>query len=210
MLTNDSLLAVILDDHGLFATSFSLLLEKYRLFHFVKSFDSKDDFLRFLESSGTQKIYIFLDYYLSEETGLSLLPEISRLNKDAKTIFLTSALSPLLIQTLKNYNPDGILSKSCNLDTLKSCLASIRSGQHFIDPFFEKLLENHQSIPVRFTPREIELLQHFALGESIAKTAEKLFLSPHTVVAHRRKMMAKINCQSITQLITFAREHEVI
>ena len=210
MLTNDSQLAVILDDHGLFATSFSLLLEKYRLFHFVKSFDSTDDFLRFLESSGTKKIYIFLDYYLSEGTGLSLLPEIGRLNKDAKTIFLTSALSPLLIQTLKNYDPDGILSKSCNLDTLKSCLGSIRSGQHFVDPFFEKLLENHQATAVRFTPREIELLKHFARGDSIAKTAEKLFLSPHTVVAHRRKMMAKINCQSITQLITFGREHEVI
>ncbi len=210
MLTNDSQLAVILDDHGLFATSFSLLLEKYGLFHFVKSFDRKDDFLRFLASSGTQKIYIFLDYYLSEETGLSLLPEIDRLNKDAKTIFLTSALSPLLIQTLKNYNPDGILSKSCNLDTLKSCLASVRLDQHFVDPFFEKLLENHQSTAVRFTPREIELLKHFARGDSIAKTAEKLFLSSHTVVAHRRKMMAKINCQSITQLITFAREHEVI
>ncbi len=36
------------------------------------------------------------------------------------------------------------------------------------------------------------------------------FLSPHRVVAHRRKMMAKAECQTIGQVLKYAREHNLI
>ncbi|MCW8310788.1 response regulator transcription factor [Sphingobacterium sp. InxBP1] len=162
-----------------------------------------------MESFGNEEIYLFLDYYLAGENGLALLPEINRLNKQAKIIFVTGAVSPLVIRTLSQYGPDGILSKSCGIDNLVNCIEAIKNGNKFIDPFFQKLIEDMPK-PVRFTAREIELLKLFAEGASIAETAKKTFLSPHTVVAHRRKMMAKANCQSITQMLHFAKEHELI
>ena len=202
--------AIVLDDHGLFADAFSLLLERYNLFDFVKVCYNSDEFFTFLNSFSHKSVVIFLDYYLNEDNGLSLLSEIGRINRNAKIVFLTSALSPFLIQTLKRYNPEGILSKSCSVDTLKQCVEDVIVGKSFLDPLFQNILNTNQSPQVKFTAREIELLKHFANGETIAKTAEKMFLSPHTVIAHRRKMMAKAECPSITHLLTFAKENGLL
>jgi len=173
--------AIVLDDHGLFTDAFSLLLERYNLFNFVKACNDPNEFFAFLNSFGRKGVVIFLDYYL-----------------------------PFLIYTLKRYNPAGILSKSCSVDTLKQCVEDVTSEKSFLDPLFQHMLNTQQSLQVKFTAREIELLKYFAKGETIAATAEKMFLSPHTVIAHRRKMMAKAECQSITHLLTFAKENGLL
>ncbi|UZJ66454.1 helix-turn-helix transcriptional regulator [Sphingobacterium sp. KU25419] len=93
---------------------------------------------------------------------------------------------------------------------ISSCLTAIDSQLIYLDDYIQKFLGAQGSIANIFTPREIELLKYFADGESISKTAERTFLSPHTIIAHRRKMMAKAHCNSIGQLIKFARDHELI
>lgn len=202
--------AVILDDHQLFADAFSLLLEKYQFFNLVQSFNQIGELVDFLMSYGNQEIYIFLDYYLGEENGLSIMSEIKRLNKKAIIIFVTSATSPSILQTILKYRPSGILSKSCSIDMITSCLSAIDSQSIYLDLYIQNFLDVQRSTVTNFTPREIELLKYFADGESITKTAERTFLSPHTIIAHRRKMMAKAHCNSIGQLIKFARDHELI
>src|SRR5690606_37572929 len=109
--------AVILDDHQLFVDSFSLLLEKYKLFGQIHSFYATDDLTDFLIQWGRKEIYIFLDYYLREKNGLSLVPEIKRLNKNAHIIFVTSAMSPTVLQNILLSKPHAVISKSCDLAT---------------------------------------------------------------------------------------------
>lgn len=201
--------AIILDDHQLFADSFSLLLEKYELFGIVQTFYTSDRFMAALQALGNQGVYIFLDYYLKDEIGLSLLSEIKRLNKLSKIIFVTSAVSPLVLNNLSQYLPNGILSKSCSLDTVITCLKEIKEGNHYIEQCIQEYLKPNIKTTL-FTPREIQLLKYFADGFSISDTADKVFLSSHTIIAHRRKMMLKANCNSITQLLKYAKDHEMI
>lgn len=202
--------ALILDDHQLFADAFSLVLEKYSLFKIVQTFNEVSQFIDYLIKFGNQEICIFLDYYLSEETGLSVMSEIKRLNKKAIIIFITSATSPSIVQTILKYGPNAILSKSSGIHTIISFLDKADRHSIFLDQHIKNILEIHGSTAINFTPREIELLRHFANGESISTTAERTFLSPHTIIAHRRKMMAKAHCHSIGQLIKFAQDNEVI
>ncbi|MBE8712660.1 response regulator transcription factor [Sphingobacterium hungaricum] len=201
--------AVILDDHKLFADSFSLLLEKYDIFDLIHVFYSKEEFSRFLLAFGTDEIYVFLDYYLEKENGLSLLSDIKRISKTAKTIFVTSAVSPLVIKTLEQARPNGIISKSCGLDIVVSCISSIRKNQFYVDPKLEDILSILNQAVV-FSPREVELLAYFSKGMNISKVAEKTYLSPHTIISHRRNMMSKVNCNSITQLLNYAKENQII
>lgn len=202
--------AVILDDHQLFADAFSLLLEKYQFFNLVQSFSQINNLIDFLIANGNQEIYIFLDYYLGQENGLSIFTEIKRLNKKAIIIFVTSVTSPSILLTILKYRPNGILSKSCSIDTIGTCLDAIHKSTLFLDQNIQTLLDLQQAVVTVFTPREIELLRYFSDGESISKAAERTFLSPHTIIAHRRKMMAKANCNSIGKLIKFARDHDLL
>lgn len=202
--------AVVLDDHRLFADSFALLLQRFGAFDAVSSFSKVDEFIDFLKSFGNQKLYVFLDYYLPETNGLVILTDVKRLNKQAKVVFITSAISSVVIRNIMRYKPHGIISKSADIQDFVMCLEIVDRGKEYIDPQFESFLIQRGERAVTFTPREIELLKYFAQGNSIAETAAKTFLSPHTIVAHRRKMMAKANCQSIAQMLTYARDNELI
>lgn len=202
--------AVILDDHRLFADSFALLVKKECDIDLIQSFSAPDDFFQFLRAFGRDHIYVFLDYYFPNENGLSLLTEIRRINGLAKVIVVTSAIAPTVIKSILKYRPDGMLSKSCDIHHVMNCFDAINQGRTYIIPEFESMRAIDGEKTEIFTPRELEMLKYFSGGYSIAETASRTFLSHHTVVAHRRKMMAKINCQTITQMLKYARDNELI
>ncbi|SFS80518.1 response regulator transcription factor [Sphingobacterium wenxiniae] len=202
--------AIILDDHQLFADSFSLMLEQYNLFEQVHTLYATADFPNLLISLGRKDVYIFLDYYLGDKNGLSVLAEIKRLHKNVRVIFITAATSPTVIQNIMLSKPHGLISKHSDLPTLIECIEHKSTKSVFTDSYTRSLLKDQQPLKSTFTVRELELLQHFANGLSIADTAKKISLSIHTIVAHRRKMMAKANCNSIGQLIKYAQDYEFI
>ncbi|MHC8949431.1 LuxR C-terminal-related transcriptional regulator [Sphingobacterium hungaricum] len=201
--------AVILDDQQLFTDSFSSLLNRYKVFDHVHTYYRSEDFIQFLLRHGNKEIYIFLDYYLKDDNGLSVFSDIKRFCKKAKIIFVTSTTSSSILNYLILAQPEAILSKSCSMEVILRCLENVKNGVFFFDEYLEEFVDdNARNIP-NFTIREIELLRYFTEGLSIAQTAEKTFLSKHTIIAHRRKMMAKANCHSIGQLVKIAKDLEI-
>jgi len=186
--------AVILDDQKIVAFSFALLLKRECGIELVQSFSQGSEFLQFLRAFGKQDLFVFLDYYLPNENGLSL----------------TGATAPAVISSILQYRPEAVLSKSCELSEVLACFDAIKKKEIYICSKFERILSTSNKKIKTFTPREIEVLQYFSEGYSVAETASKTFLSPHTVVAHRRKMMAKAECQTIGQMLKYAREHNLI
>lgn len=201
--------AFVLDDHQLFADSFTLLLERYMQFDKVKAFSRAEDLIACMTDFGSEEVYVFLDYYLYNDNGLQVFSEIKRLNKKAYIIFITSAVSTGVIRNLIAAKPHGILSKSSDVSTMIKVTNQVAKGEISIDESLQDIVDKFDDIP-SFTPRELQLLKHFSLGSSISDVAEKMFLSKHTIVAHRRKMMAKADCRSIGQLIRFAHDNELI
>lgn len=56
------------------------------------------------------------------------------------------------------------------------------------------------------TPREIEIIEHFSTGLTVDERAKRLFLSRHTIAAHRRKIFVKTASKNITELLHFVRK----
>jgi DNA-binding CsgD family transcriptional regulator len=52
--------------------------------------------------------------------------------------------------------------------------------------------------------RETEVLRHVALGLSNKEIADKLFISPHTVITHRKNITARLGIKSISGLTVYA------
>jgi DNA-binding CsgD family transcriptional regulator len=52
--------------------------------------------------------------------------------------------------------------------------------------------------------REVEVLKYIAKGCSNKEIANILFLSPHTVITHRKNITAKLNIKSISGLTVYA------
>ena len=204
-------IAIVFDDHLLFADSFSALIERVELFSAVHTLNDKRELIHFLIKNSKIKIYLFLDYYLKNENGLMLINEIKRLNRQLVIIVMSSTISPVVVTNILDYKPQGFISKSSGFDTILHCLTAITNGHQYLCPVISKIVDyTDNSTKTPLTAREIEILQYFAQGLSIAHTAEKAYLSKHTIVAHRRNMMAKVNVNSITELLLYAREQELI
>lgn len=204
-------IAIILEDHLLFAVSFSALIERLKIFDSIYTTDSNKELKQLIDNHEDNVIYLFLDYYLKDSIGLTLIPEIKKLKRKIKLIVMSSITSYSAANYILDYKPDGFVSKSSGFDTILHCLTQISEGNKYICPVITKIVEefptNENS---HFTPRELEILQYFAQGFSIAQTAEKVFLSKHTIVAHRRNMMTKAQVNSITELLAHARKQELI
>jgi len=54
------------------------------------------------------------------------------------------------------------------------------------------------------TPREREVLQLLAEGNSTKQIGQRLFISPKTVEVHRLKIMDKLNLNNVAQLTKYA------
>ncbi|MCL4639625.1 MULTISPECIES: LuxR C-terminal-related transcriptional regulator [Olivibacter] len=204
-------IAIIFDDHLLFADSFSALVERFEIFSAVHTFDDKRELTHFLIKHSKMRICLFLDYYLKNENSLTFINEVKRLNRRIMIIVMSSTISPTAIKNILDNKPHGFISKSSGFDTVLQCLTAIADGSQYICPVISEIVAHAKNVEkIPFTDRELEILQYFSRGLSIADTAEKAHLSRHTVVAHRRNMMSKANVNSITELLLYARKHELI
>jgi len=203
--------AIVLDDQRIFSESFSIVLEKYRLFSSVIPFSEISDLIDYLVHNDTKNTVIFADYYLENEYITAYLNQLKNMSANAKIIILSCITNPTLIHELKGMNIHGIISKNEALSEIKTCIDYLESNKKYFSPFVLKILNEYDTIRhIIFTPREIQILGYFAKGHTVDKTAENLNLSRHTIAAHRRKMMAKINCSNITELLSYARDEGLI
>ena len=204
--------AIVLDDHSLFTESFTALLERTTLFLKVQGFCEERPFIEYLISSNSSlDTYIFLDYYLKDTTSQSLINYVRKVIKQAKIIIVSGITNPILINNILSYKVDGFLSKTSTFNEVLECIKAIQQRQQYISGHIQKeLLSFNSEIKLPFSAREIEILNHFALGLSVNATAEVMLLSPHTIVSHRRKMMGKTSSKSISELLAYARKIDLI
>ncbi|WP_262249968.1 response regulator transcription factor [Parapedobacter soli] len=209
----ESPIAVIYDDHLLFAEAFSSVLERLNLFKSANIFAGDERaYLEFLVKHFDEPFYLFLDYYLPQKNALTLINETRRINKKAKVIIVSSVSTPAIVNHISTYKPDGFLSKACGVDVVIQCLQAIAQDKSYVGPLIQEVMDTTllSADEIPFTARELEMLHHFAQGLSVIEPANKSHLSRHTVVAHRRKMMTKAQVNSITELLAYAREKELI
>src|SRR5690606_30542798 len=109
---NNNTIAIVFDDHLLFADSFSALIERLELFSAVHTLNDKKELTHFLIKHSTMRVCLFLDYYLKNENSLTLINEVKRLNRRITVIIVSSTISPITIKNILDYKPHGFISKS--------------------------------------------------------------------------------------------------
>lgn len=203
--------AIIVDDHALFADSFSMLLQKYNAFDEVHVMNDDKERVDFFLKNSDKEIYLFLDYYLDGQLGIDVIKEVRRINKKIKVIIVSSVSQIVTVRTILASHPDAFISKIAAFDVVLECLNKLEKGKLFYCPTIKNILSEADSLQeVILSLREIQILEYFAKGYSVNETAEEFCLSRHTVVAHRRKMMKKTKTNSITELLSYVRKSGLI
>lgn len=67
-----------------------------------------------------------------------------------------------------------------------------------------------QTLPLRFSKRELEVLQLVASGKTSREIASQLFVSLQTVESHRKNMIRKANVRNMSAVIMLAIQNGII
>lgn len=203
--------AIVFDNHSLFADSFSSMIEQFKIFNRTYTFYEIDELLQFFKTQAPEEAILFADYYLQDANFIAYINEVRRLSRKLRIVIVSSLSHPVIINSLLSYDIDGIISKNAKSREIIDCIQSFPLEGQYLSPEIREILEQSENTTeIPFSPRELEILSYFAKGLTVDATAVALNLSRHTISAHRRKMMLKSNSNNIIELLSYARDIELI
>ena len=107
----------------------------------------------------------------------------------------------------------GYLLKNVSLEELERAIRAVAQGdtylsaaisKHVIAAYLERKGESGMSLFERLTPRQREVLQLVAEGETTKEIAKKLGVSVKTAEMHRSQLMAALDIHDIAGLVRYA------
>jgi DNA-binding NarL/FixJ family response regulator len=203
---NQSKYALIYEDHQFFGQAFAEVLKKTNEFTDVYVFTSENTLVTFCNKEQEAILFLFLDFYIGKNNTLHLVNELRELPLVLRIIMVSSVDSPALIKKILSHRIDGFLSKIDCIDEVIEFL-SVQPDKHpYISPTIKELLlqDKVDNFNPELTEREIEILSFLSIGKSTAEVADLLNLSIHTVMTHRKNIMAKICVKNISHAIVYA------
>jgi len=204
---NNNILYVV-DDHKLFCNGLKRILEEDGGFVDVKVFNDAQSVLDALIFKHPDMI--IGDISMPGMDGIELLRRVKSISKAIKYLIISTYSSIVYIKDSLSSGADGYLLKESHPDELLNAINAILNGKTYVSPEISAQLYKSSEEYLSLTPREIDILQHIALGLNSHQMAEKLYISFHTVETHRKSLLTKTNCQNSVELSMWGVEKGIV
>lgn len=144
--------------------------------------------------------------------GLNGLDTLARIHSDypaVRVLILSMHTNEAYVNKALRYGAKGYLLKDAATIELELALQAIVKGDTYLSPAVSKQLvaghvqrDEGQANPL--TPRQREILQAIAEGNSTQQIAQKLKISVKTVEAHRAQLMDRLDIHEVAGLVRYA------
>jgi NarL family two-component system response regulator LiaR len=147
----------------------------------------------------------------SDQGGVQATRRIRQISPHSQVVVLTSYAQDELIFSAIKAGALSYLLKDADADTLLNAIHAASKGEATLHPRIARRLMAEVTQPVKdldpataLTPREMEVLQCIAQGQSNAEIAESLFITERTVKAHVSNLLSKLHLSDRTQVAVYA------
>lgn len=103
----------------------------------------------------------------------------------------------------------GYITKDSEPETLMQALRRVAGGGRYVEPRLLDAIAFAPPAPAHpaLSPRERQVLQRLADGQSNSVIARALFLSEKTISSHKANLMLKLGLQNMADLVRYADQH---
>lgn len=157
---------------------------------------------------------ILLDISMPLLNGLDAARQLTKLVPESKIIFLTMHATPTYATEAFKAGASGYLVKRSAASELKQAIQAVIRGQHYMTPLITKDVlaatlhhpegQMRQRPVATLTPRQREVLQLVAEGNSTKAIATLLHISVKTVEFHKARVMDLLDLHSTAGLTKYA------
>lgn len=209
----DKIRLVLADDHPLILEGFKSLLSKSVKFEIVGEAENGRELVDIAKK--LQPDVILTDITMPFMTGLEAIEQLAKEYPLMKFIVLTMHEEREYIMNALKIGASGYLLKNIEWHDLERAINSVYEGGKFFSPIVtnilaESVIKSETPEPGEITPREKEVLDLVALGNSTKQVADRLGISIRTVESHRINMLKKMRVSNTAELIRKAIELKII
>jgi DNA-binding NarL/FixJ family response regulator len=156
-----------------------------------------------------------LDIAMPSLNGLEAARQMLKNDPHIKIVILTMHDSDNLIREVIKVGARGYVSKTDAIRDLVAAINAVRSGvTYFTAKVDEVLLKGYldesRATDSRLTPRQREIIQLLAEGQSSKEIAVALGLSVKTAETHRANIMKRLNFHSASEIVRYAVRNNII
>ena len=205
---------IIIDDHTLFREGLQRLLVRHEI-DVVSSVSNGEDGIKSIKK--LEPDIVLLDLRMPNVNGIDVLKNIREHNKSLPVVMLTTSDDEKdLIEAFRN-GASGYLLKDMEPDDLVVALRDVLKGETIVAPNLVQILAKfHQgddteinitNLIATLTPRENEILELLAEGQSNKLIAKNLGISDGIVKLHVKSILRKLEIHSRVEAAVIAVEH---
>jgi DNA-binding NarL/FixJ family response regulator len=205
---------LLADDHTLLLEGFRLLLQPE--FELVGSVEDGQALLAAAKSLKPD--IILLDISMPRLNGIDAARRLRKLLPSARLIFVTMHADADYVSEAFRAGAMGYILKRAAASELLTAIHTVLKGNHYVSPLvtrnaLEVLISSSKpggKFSDRLTPRQREVLQLVAEGQSRKEISGILNISVKTVEFHKRQLTRKLNLQTTADFTRYAIEHGII
>jgi DNA-binding NarL/FixJ family response regulator len=207
---------LIADDHRTFAEALRIALARERDLRVVGVVSDGE---AAADSVGRDRPdVVLMDVEMPGTDGIEATRRIRDAVPDTRVIVLTAHEDDLTLARALEAGAAGYLSKTGAIDQVPRAVRQVHHGEPIVPADEAHRLLRHlrhrrsqeatqRQRVERLTPRETEILQHMADGESPSSIADALGLSPHTLRTHVQNVLTKLGVHSKIEALAVALRH---
>ena len=217
-MTTATLRIVIVDDHAVVRRGVRALLESQPGWEVSAEGTTGREAVEL--ARRLQPHIVVLDLSLPELNGLEATRQILKESPQTEVLVLTMHHSEQLARDVLQAGARGYVLKSDADQSLIAAVESLRQHRPFLtSTVTEFVLEGYmrrsdapdEGTPKdAITPREREIVQLLAEGNSNKAAAAALGISVKTIEAHRANIMRKLRLRSISDLVRYAIRNKIV
>ena len=204
---------LLADDHPMIRAGFKSMLDKSERFEIVGEAGNGKELIEVAGELNPE--IILVDISMPVMSGLDVLEELSIRVPGVRLIVLTMHEErEYILQALKS-GAAGYLLKNIERFELERAIITVYEGGKYFSPVVTNILAEAVSKPEtnevsEVTPREKEVLELVARGNSTKQIADLLGISVRTVESHRINMLKKMKVNNTAELIKKAIELKIL
>ncbi|MCY2988042.1 MAG: response regulator transcription factor [Planctomycetota bacterium] len=201
---------LLADDHNLVRAGFRSLLQDLPDLEVVAEATNGREALRLVETHHPD--VVLMDITMPELNGLDATARLAAVYPSVRVIMLSmSATEEYVLQALRA-GAAGYLLKNSSPEELEQAIRAVTRGesyltsavsQHLIGAYLHPGGEVTPSL-ARLTPRQREMLQLIAEGNTTKQAAKKLGISVKTAEGHRTQLMDALKIHDLAGLVRYA------
>lgn len=206
------------DDHKIFRGGLRAALKDKPFLQVAWEVETGNDLMHKL--SVKLPDVLLMDARIPDADGINAIARIRKEYQELRIIVLTMYDDPQLINRMMEMGANAYLTKTSDPEEIcEAIMTCVKEDFYFNDLVNQAVLlklqrkrKIRQAYPqtVRFTEKEMRILQLIADDKTTEEIAESVFLSPRTVETIRQQMKLKAGVKTIAGLVMYATRNKLL